>query len=445
MEKLKQEKFYYGVSSSAFQIEGDDGTQGRGKSIWDTFCEQKGKILNGDNGKVAIDHYNRFEEDVLLIKNLNANAYRFSISWSRLLPDGIGTFNPKGVDFYNRLIDKLLENNITPFPTLFHWDLPQALSEKDGFCSDDYPKWFAEYTELVVKKFGDRAKNFITYNEPINIIHNGYYTGVFAPGYKLGEVKAFIALTNLQESHFLSAKIIHDNVKSSDVGFAMSTFEEYPFTFDKKCVDVAKKKYFERSVLTESVDMYLDPLMLGKFPERLQKDYSVVYNEIVKRDIFKQFEKMDFLGINNYGGYPVDIDGNYVQRDLPSNRISDIGVPIDSNGLYWSCKFLEERYKLPLYITENGLCNNDVCSLDEKVHDERRVEYLKEHLCIVEKLQNEGCDLKGYFVWTLSDNFEWLFGYTKRFGLVYVDYKTLKRIPKDSYYWYQNYIKTHLK
>lgn len=435
----RDKNFIYGVSSSAFQIEGDDGTQGRGKSIWDTFCEQKGRILNDDNGRVAIDHYNRFEEDVRLMQKLGVNGNRFSISWSRLLPNGIGGVNQKGVDFYDKLIDSLLEKNIIPYLTFFHWDLPQALSDKGGFCSQDFSKWFAEYTALVTDKFGDRVKNYITFNEPINIVHNGYYTGVFAPGYQLGELKAGLCLANLHKAHFSATKIIHDSVKNSQVGFAMSTFEEYPYTLDKECVETAKKKYFQRNVLTESVDMYLDPILLGKYPSRAESAFPEFVEAIGGIDLSKEFEKMDFLGLNNYGGYPVDKDGNYVKREL-GDKISDIGVPIDSNGLYWSCKFCEERYGLPIIITENGFCNADELSSDKQVYDEKRVAYFKEHLAVVERLKKENCDLRGYFVWTLHDNFEWLFGYSKRFGLIYVDYATLERIPKQSYYWYKKYI-----
>ena len=435
----KNKDFVYGVSSSAFQIEGDDGTQGKGKTIWDTFCEEKSRIFNNDNGKVAIDHYNRYKEDVRLMEELGVNGNRFSISWARLLPNGIGKVNQKGVDFYDRLIDSLLEKNIAPYLTFFHWDLPQALSDKGGFCNSDISKWFGEYTSLVVDKFGDRVKNYITFNEPINIVHNGYYTGVFAPGSQLGSVKAGLCLANLHKAHFEATKIIHDNVKNSQVGFAMSTFEEYPYTQDEQCIEMAKKKYFERSLLTESVDMYLDPILLGKYPSRVEKVFPEFVEAVGDLDLSKIFEKMDFLGLNNYGGYPVDKDGNYVKREL-GDRISDIGVPIDSNGLYWSCKFCEERYGLPIIITENGFCNADKLSEDGQVYDEKRVAYFKEHLAVVEKLKEENCDLRGYFVWTLHDNFEWLFGYSKRFGMIYVDYATLKRIPKQSYYWYKDYI-----
>lgn len=439
MEQINK-NFIYGVSSSAFQVEGDDGTQGRGKSIWDTFCEEKGRIFNNDNGKVAIDHYNRYKEDVRLMEELGVNGDRFSISWSRLLPDGMGKVNQKGVDFYDKLIDSLLEKNIIPYLTFFHWDLPQTLSNKGGFYNPDISKWFGEYASLVVDKFGDRVKNYITFNEPINIVHNGYYTGVFAPGSQLGSVKAGLCLANLHKAHFEATKIIHDNVKNSQVGFAMSTFEEYPYTQDEQCIEMAKKKYFERSLLTESVDMYLDPILLGKYPSRVEKDFPEFVEAVGDLDLSKIFEKMDFLGLNNYGGYPVDKDGNYVKREL-GDRISDIGVPIDSNGLYWSCKFCEERYGLPIVITENGFCNADQLAKDGKVYDEKRVLYFKEHLAVVEKLKKECCNLRGYFVWTLHDNFEWLFGYSKRFGLIYIDYNTLERIPKQSYYWYKDYIR----
>lgn len=434
-----KKEFLFGVSTAAFQIEGDDGTQGRGKSVWDSFCERKGNIFGGHNAKVATDHYNRYREDIRLMGEMGANAYRFSTSWSRVLPDGIGRINQKGIDFYDRLIDEMLAHDIQPFLTLYHWDLPQALSDQGGFQNRDFPKWFAEYTHLIVDKFGDRINSFITFNEPINAIHTSYYAGIFPPAYKLNEIQALKCIHHMLLAHGMAAEEIIRRNANANIGLAMSTFEEYPLHNTPENIAVTRKLFFEKECPTEALDVYLDPLYFGKYPQRLKERYPEFFDYITEKDLEIIKGKTNIIGYNNYSGHPIDEKGIEQQPPLgaPDN---EMGGYVDPNGLYWGIKFLRERYNKPVYITENGLTSNDWLSMDGTVHDPNRIEFFKRHLAMIEKLDEEGEDVRGWFVWSFLDNFEWKMGYSKRFGVVYVDYITQRRIPKDSYYWLKNYI-----
>lgn len=437
------QKFLYGVSTSAFQIEGDDGTQGRGKSVWDDFCEKKGVILNGDNGKVAANHYNNLIQDLNLLSELGVNCYRFSVSWSRVLPDGIGKINEKGLDFYARLIDGLIERNISPFCTFYHWDLPEKLCEKGGLKNPDFPKWFTEYAYILVQKFGDRIKDYITFNEPINCVHSSYYSGAYAPAERVNDLQILKCINNMVMAHGQSAEVIAQNVKDYRVGLALSTFEQYPANESEKCVEGVKKSFFQRDILSESVDVYSDPVYLGDYPPRVYEKFPQFIDYVDKSKLKEYVKYTNIICYNNYSGFPTDENGKTV-NELMSKEITDMGNPIDPNGLYWGCKFLTERYKKPIIISENGIAAKDGVSPDGKVHDVLREMFFEEHLKVKDKIAKE-MDLKGYLVWSFLDNFEWLFGYSKRFGLVYVDFKTGKRIPKDSFYWYKNYIEKNMK
>ncbi len=434
------EKFLYGVSTAAFQIEGDDGTQGRGKSVWDSFCDRKDTIENNANAKVTVDHYNRYQEDIQLMAELGVNSYRFSTSWSRLFPQGIGRLNDKGVDFYDRLIDGLLEKGITPFLTLYHWDLPQSLSDRGGFQNPDFPKWFAEYSHFIATHYGDRVKHYCTFNEPINAIRSSYYAGVFAPGHRLNEEQALWCMHHMHLAHAATVEILHKEAKGSIAGVAMSTFEEYPTVLTPQGIEVARKQFFEKEDLTEAIDVYMDPMYLGKYPQRILdkfKDFAE-QTEINRKKL--EGIQTDCLGFNTYSGCPLLESGEPASR-IEGVPTSTLGSIIDPNGLYWGTKFLTERYAKPLFVMENGIGCADWVAVDGKVHDAGRVDFLQQNLKTVEQLREENIDIQGYFVWSLMDNFEWLRGYSCRFGLVYVDYETLKRTPKDSYYYFQKYLK----
>lgn len=435
--------FLYGVSSSSFQIEGDDGKQGRGKSVWDVLCEQKGIVHNNDNAIIATDHYNRYKEDVKLISDLGANSYRFSTSWSRILPDGIGKINEQGVAFYDRLIDELLEKNITPMLTLYHWDLPQALQEKGGLFHTDFSKWFLEYAEIIAKKYGDRVEYYNTFNEPINCVHTSYHAGLFAPRLKLSMDDTLICLQNMWLGHGEAYDVLHTHNKKAKVGIAKSTFEEYPINDNPQTIEMAKKHYFSnfdgQRPDDETIEVYLDSLFFGKYPKYVL-DKNKKFSEYVQKTGTKSYcRKIDFLGINTYSGSPIDENGCEVGHPQ-GTEYNAMGSALDENGLYWGVKFMNERYQVPIYITESGMASDDILQ-NGKVQDTMRSKLLIRNLQAVEKLRNENVDIRGYYVWSILDNFEWLLGYSKRFGLVYVDYNTLQRIPKESYYVYQKFLK----
>lgn len=437
-----KEKFLFGVSSSATQIEGDYPNSGKTMSIWDTFCDVPGNILNGDNVKVACDFIHKYKDDVMLMKELGINSYRFSISWSRIITNGIGKVNKKGITFYSDLIDLLLSNGIEPVITLYHWDLPQELENKGGFLSPDFPKWFLKFTKTVVDFIGDRAKNYITFNEPINAIHNGYYTGFYAPGKKVGEENTFYAMVNMHKAHGLAAKYISENVKDCKVSLAISTFEEYPADDSSECFDAVYNRFFTKMLASESVSAYLDPIYLGKYPEYCYQKFPNIMKKITKKDLDVMHKYTNALSLNNYSGYPFDKDGNEVSRK--AMFYSSSGVPFDTKGIEYGIRFLTKRYpKFPIYITENGMANDDILSSDGCVHDENRLTLIKETLDKIFKLIAEGYDIRSYFVWSIFDNFEWLSGYKHRYGLVYIDYKTLNRIKKDSFYGYQKLIEKY--
>lgn len=432
--------FMFGVSTSAFQLEGDDGTQGRGKSIWDSYCEREGTIYQNQNARVSTNHYYKYKEDVKLMAELGVDSYRFSISWSRIFPNGTGEINSKGVEFYNDLINELLKYNIKPFITFYHWDLPQALSDRGGLQNPEFPIWFEEYVKFIYDKYGDRVDYWITFNEPINIIHTGYYAGIFAPGYKLNQTQAMKCLHHMLLAHGRAAQYILSKKPNAKVGFAISTFEEYPAEETEECISATKKVFFEKPCMTESLDVYLDPIYLGKYPDRIKTQCPEFYDYVTEEDLKIISGKTNIIGYNNYGGHPTDRNGKELVRGI-GVEYSDIGMPIEPNGLYWGIKFLAERYNKPVYITENGYASNDIVSVDGKCHDPNRVDYFEKHLPKVIHLLSEGVDIRGYFVWSFLDNFEWLCGYSKRFGLVHVDYQTLKRTPKDSYYYLQEYFR----
>ena len=430
------DKFLYGVAASAFQIEGDDGTQGRGKSIWDTFSEIPGITYKGQNATVAADHYNRWEEDLDLMKDLGVNCYRFSVGWPRIFPDGTGKINQKGVDFYSRLIDGLLKRDILPILTFYHWDMPVTLHEKGGMQNPDFSDWFGEYAEFLVKKYGDRVKDYITFNEPIPAVDACYRTGYFAPGLKLKDEEVLKCVHHMLLAHGKATRAIAENVKDFTAGVAIATFEEYPSVLTEKCINAAKEHFFTgRDAVTETVGIYTDPIYAGVYPERVYREFPRFRDYVKDGDLKLISENSNVVFYNNYGGKPYDENGNLDEAKLSKN-ISDLGTYVDPNGIYWGAKFFYERYKKPVVISENGMACND------GVHDARRVQYFKDHLAMVEKLQKE-IDLKGYLVWSLLDNFEWREGYSQRFGLVDIDFDTLKRTPKDSFNFYKEYIKTH--
>lgn len=438
--------FVWGVATSAYQIEGAADTDGKGKSIWDVFAQQQGAIFEGHTGEVACDHYHRMEEDVRLMAGLGVKAYRFSISWARVLPEGIGRVNEKGIAFYERLVDLLLEYNITPYVTLYHWDLPYALYLKGGWMNPESPQWFANYVALIGKRFKDKVKHFITFNEPQVFIGCSFIQGVHAPGVKMGRRECLQMSHHVLLAHGRAVQALRGEVADVKIGYAPTSDAAIPVSASQQDIAAARKAYFATPGGDDwvwSVSWWSDPVLLGKYPEDGMKNLEPDLPRITPEDMQLISQPIDFYGQNIYRGNLV-CEGKNGEPEFLKHKIGGpktaIGWHVNFDCLYWGTKFLYERYQKPIYITENGMSSHDWVSIDGKIHDMARIDYLQRHLQGLRCAAEEGADIAGYFQWSLMDNFEWSQGYSERFGLVYVDFQSLERIPKDSYYWYHNTI-----
>lgn len=440
--------FVWGAATASYQIEGAWNEDGRGLSVWDVFCHEPGNIACGHTGNVACDHYHRFKEDVALMRSLGIKAYRFSISWSRIFPDGTGMVNEKGVKFYSDLIDELLANDIEPYVTLFHWDYPYELYKKGGWLNPESVTWFADYAAKISDLYSDRVKYFITFNEPQCFIGSGYLSGVHAPGLKVSYKDIFQMCHNVLKAHGAAVAALRENAKQTvKIGYAPTCGAAYPATDRPEDIEAAKQKYFECRPLDKSVMWNLtwwsDPVIFGRYPEDGLELYKEYLPEITEEDMKLISQPLDFYAQNIYNGQKVRMgeDGKpeNVERCAGAPKTA-IQWPVTPECMHWGPRFLYERYKLPVYITENGMSAHDVVSLDGKVHDPNRIDFLNRYLLELEKAADDGADVAGYFLWSFIDNFEWSKGYTDRFGIVFCDYETQKRIPKDSAYWYKEWI-----
>lgn len=435
--------FVWGAATSSYQIEGGEFKDGRGKNIWDDFCKWPSKVYNQHDGLIACDHINRFKEDIKIMKKIGLKAYRFSISWPRLIPNGTGKINKQGIKFYHDLIDELLANNIEPYITLFHWDLPLTLHRQGGWLNPNIVNAFEEFATLIAKEYTPKVKNFFTLNEPQCFCGLGYINGVHAPGWKVNYSDSLYLIHNALKAHGVAVKALRDNAKGIiKVGYAPTSSPIIPKDNSKSEVEIARKKYFDVLPLNEDYyftpSIFSDPVILGDYPEDYYKKYKQYIPSITKDDLKLINQPIDFLGQNIYHGKKeMILEDNDPHTDLNWNIVPE--------SLYWGPKFLYERYNLPIYITENGMANPDRISLDGKVHDPQRIDYLNRYLIELRRAVNEGVDVKGYFLWSLLDNFEWSEGYRSRFGIIYVDYSNQKRIIKDSAYWYSSIIKENGK
>ena len=445
--------FAWGTATAAYQIEGAWNEDGRGESVWDVFTHQQGKIMNNDTGDVACDHYHKFKDDVALMKEFGIKAYRFSISWSRIFPKGTGEINEKGVKFYSDLIDELLKNGIEPYVTLFHWDYPYELYKKGGWLNDDSVKWFSDYAAKISELYSDRVKYFFTINEPQCFIGVGYFEGVHAPGLKVTYRDIFQMCHNVLKAHGAAVIALRENAKQPiKVGFAPTSSIKYPSTEKKEDIDAARQEMFTCYPLSTSVmwstAWWSDPVMLGKYPEDGLEMYKDYLPEITEEDMKLINQPLDFYGQNIYNGKEVRMgaDGKpeYVERHAGFPKAVN-QWPITPEALRWGPRFFYERYKKPIYITENGTAGFDMMSKDGKIYDYDRIEYLSRYIGELEKATDDGVEIDGYFLWSFMDNFEWAKGYSDRFGIVYLDYKTQKRTPKESAYWYKKLIEEKSK
>jgi beta-glucosidase len=428
--------FYFGTATASYQIEGAVDEDGKGPSIWDVFSHTPGKTFNGDTGDIACDHYHRYKEDVQIMKDIGLNAYRFSVSWPRIMPDG-KNINQKGIDFYNRLVDELLEADITPFVTLYHWDLPYALQEKGGWLNPDIAMYFRAYATFMFDELGDRVKHWITLNEPWCSSFLGYFTGEHAPGHQNLQ-EAILAAHNLLRAHGYAVQSFREEVKDGEIGLTNVTMKVEPG-------DSKPESFLVAGLVDKIVNAWFhDPVIFGKYPEEAVKNYLERGIQVPSEDLEVISNPIDFFGVNYYTRTLVAYDENsplgfsYVQGDLPK---TEMGWEIYPQGLFETLVNLKERYKLPLYITENGMAGPDKVE-NGRVKDTYRIEYLEKHFESALSAIEAGVDLRGYFIWSLMDNFEWAHGYSKRFGIVYVDYATQKRILKDSALWLKDFIKS---
>ena len=444
--------FVWGVASSAYQIEGGWACDGKGPSIWDTFCHQGSNIANEQTGDISCNHYEHYLNDIKLMHSLGIQAYRFSISWPRVFPNGDEVLNTKGLEFYDKLVDTLIEYKITPYITLYHWDLPQVLEDQGGWQSRDTSVAFSKYAAFICKHFSDRVKNYNTINEPQIISFLGYHTGEHAPGLKLSMKKTLNVIHNLALAHGMAVKAMRLSTSTPVlIGFSSTGELCYPYedhdgsnnnykNASQEDIDAARRMSF---TVTKDNWMFChtifcDAVCLGMYPAIEGESSSSLFSFIQDGDMEIIHQPIDFLGVNIYNGHCVNSNG-YVPREAGFPRTS-LKWPITPEVMNWGTRFLYERYHLPIYITENGISCHDKIYLDGKVHDQERIDFLQRYLTELKKSYFDGTDIRGYFHWSFTDNFEWHNGYEDRFGLIYVDYRTGKRIPKDSALWYKNII-----
>ena len=419
--------FVWGTGTSSYQVEGAWNVDGKGESIWDRFSHTPGKVKNGDTGDVACDHYNRFAEDILLAKRLNLNSYRFSIAWPRLQPNGRGEFNQHGLDFYDRIVDACLQNGIKPFITLYHWDLPQALEDEGGWGNREVCELFAAYAAKCVERYGDRVKHWTTFNEPWCTSFLGYENGYHAPGKKDPKLAAQVA-HNLLLAHGMAAQAMRKVAKEPiEVGIVLNLSITEPFHAD----DPEDVKLAE-AAWRRDCGAYLDPLYRGTYPA----EHAAKIGDLRDGDLKIINQKLDFLGINFYSrGIACKTDLPY---PIPGSSYTAMGWEVSPWALRGLLTRIYNEYGHPkLYVTENGASYDDVIN-GETVADTKRLDYIREHVRQVALTIKSGVPIQGYFAWSLMDNFEWAEGYSRRFGIVYVDFETQKRTVKDSGHWFAN-------
>lgn len=437
MEFPKQ--FVWGAASSSYQTEGN--RSGRGDSIWDEFCTRPGAIRNNETGDIACDGLRRFREDVRLLKQLGLSAYRFSLSWPRIFPDGRGEPNRAGLDYYDDLIDLLLAEGITPYVTLYHWDLPLALERQGGWRCRETALAFAEYAGFVARHFAGRVRHYCTLNEPQCFIGLGYGTGEHAPGVCLEGSELFACAANALLAHGLAVQAIRQKSEEPiQIGVASTGKLCYPLHDTAENRAAAERASFlaegDRWWFTHT--WFLDAILLGSLPPELQ----ALADSIPQEDWAIIRQPLDFLGVNVYNGTQTDERGEYADR-IPGFPRTALKWPVTPQVMRYGSRWLYRRYHLPMYITENGQSCNDRIFLDGKVHDPDRIDFLHRYLLELRECCAEGVPIKGYFHWSLTDNFEWNNGYDERMGLVYLHYPTQHRIVKDSAEWYARTAQTN--
>ncbi len=433
--------FLWGAATAAHQIEGSPLADGAGPSIWTRFAHTPGMMLNGDTGDVACDHYRRWKDDVKLMRELGLQAYRFSVSWSRILPEGTGRVNQAGVDFYSRLVDELLANGIEPLLTLYHWDLPAALDDRGGWLNRDSADWFAEYGSVLYRALDGRVKKWVTLNEPWVITDGGYLHGALAPGHR-SKYEAPIASHNLMRAHGAAVQAYRAEGKH-EIGLVVNIEPKYPATDSAADAAAVKRAHAYMN------EQYLHPALLGHYPPELKEIFGDAWPEWPAEDYALIKQPLDFVGINYYTrsitraaeSYPLNTG---VVRN-PLGTYTETGWEVFQQGLVDLLLWFKKTYgDLPVYITENGASFFDPPVADNgRVRDPLRIDYLRKHIGAIHDAIEAGVDIRGYMLWSFLDNMEWSLGYSKRFGIVHVNYGTQERTPKDSARWYSEVIATH--
>ncbi|MDV3508816.1 beta-glucosidase [Elizabethkingia anophelis] len=433
--------FIWGVSTAAYQIEGAHNLDGKGPSVWDTFVQKRNKIFRNHTGDIACDHYNRYIDDLYLMHSMNIRNYRFSISWSRILPEGTGLINQAGIDFYNKLIDLSLELGITPWVTLYHWDLPHSLEIKGGWTNRDVKDWFGDYVAICVKSFGDRVKNWMVLNEPTVFSAAGYFFGVHAPGRK--SIEGFLAAAHhaaLAQAH--GARVIKTLQPESNVGTTFSCSHVEAYTNREKDIKAAKKADLLLNRL------FIEPLLGMGYPVNEIKTLRRIEKYIKQNDERDLKFDMDFIGIQNYtreiiryAMFVPFLQAKIVNAKDRNVEMTAMEWEVYPESIYHILKKFQAYENIPpLIITENGAAFSDTLQ-NNVVHDPKRLQYIQNILQQVLRAKQEGVNVNGYFVWTFLDNFEWAEGYHPRFGLVHVDFQTQQRTVKSSGHWYADFIK----
>jgi len=431
------ENFIWGAAQASYQTEGEWDTDGKGKSIWDTFSQTKGKVERNENGNIATDFYHKFEKDLELMKSLNFKHFRFSFSWSRIFPEGIGKVNLKGVEYYHNVIDKCKELGIEPWVTIYHWDLPQAIENKGGWTNRQIIDWFSEYTNFVSTEYGSKVKNWMVLNEPLSFTVNGYMLGTMAPGKKgFSNFRKAVHHANLCQA--VGARIVRKNVSNSNIGTTHFTSYIEPYT--KKDVKAAERI----DALINRI--FIEPSLGMGYPTERLPFMKSMKKVIQPGDIEKMKFDFDFIGLQYYFRAVVKrglMPGIWAKEVFAKDRgvvANEMNGEIYPDGFYKIIKqFSEYKGVKKIIVTENGSCFKDEI-IDSKIEDNERIEYFKSHLPQILKAQKEGIDISGYFVWSLTDNFEWDKGFRPRFGLIYVDYNSLQRIVKKSGFWFKDFL-----
>jgi beta-glucosidase len=443
------ENFVWGAATAAAQIEGAAHEDGKGDSVWDVFARKDRNIFEGQTPETACDFYHRWEEDLNLMARAKLGAFRFSVSWPRVMPEGRGAVNEAGLAFYDRLVDGLLARGIEPYLTLFHWDLPQALQQRGGWMSRDIAGWFAEYAQVVARRLGDRVKNWVTFNEPQIFLGFGHRAGNHAPGLQLSEEDVFRCVHHVNLAHGRALAEIRACVADAKVGMAQVANVGIPSDpTDPRCIEAARAITLEPE-WTGDASTFLGscwwsmPMYEGRYPSGLFERCPALDGTVVhSRDLIEISQPVDFHGFNYYFGRRIVADGSVVPAAEGDPRTA-FGWPLHEEGLYWASRFYYDAWKLPLFVFENGLSSMDWVTADERVPDAMRIDFLTRYLRELRRAIAGGVDVRGWFHWSWMDNFEWADGYKERFGLVHVDYKTQKRTPKDSLAWFSEVIRTN--